>query len=154
SRATFPPPLVRLRLIAEIADKLSGSKQGTLALRELATVDGSAVARELSLVPKLAEFALRPLADLGLTMPDLCNFQSTDIDVLVPWWRDQFCKQDKFIHGANVPNARIVVSAALAAWERIAGEQVGCKLETARLTLADQLQHAILCSPAKGLRRT
>jgi hypothetical protein len=151
-RDDYPPALVRLQLLAKIADRLCGSDKGTLVLRGVATELAYPVSTELELIHDVAEFALGPLADLGLNMPDLCDFQRTDFETSVPWWCDRFCERADFLPGANIRNARLLVSAALAAWERIAGERVGDDLETAREALVKQVQDAILRSDPGGTR--
>jgi hypothetical protein len=129
----YPAPVVRLALMAHIADRLGVNGQAALhGLCPEAMVVGEPVmegqrdlrqiaATDLKLVPKMAAAILeQPLADIG-HFPELCGWNSYDFAPhgTVDNWVDTLRGRIPLYPEQTLSAARLIISGAVSAWVEV-----------------------------------
>ena len=145
-REHYPPPATRLTLLALVADAIGGSSAGTHALRGLLAPAPDAA------VEAVLDVALGKLPAVGHSLGELCDFHRDDFEDLVPGWCAKLHDRSDDIPLPDLKAARLTVSAALAAWERLASSHRGEMLEEARTDLARRTVAAVVGSAVEGER--
>jgi hypothetical protein len=156
-RSRYPPPLVRLALMAEMSDSLGVATTPLDSGIELEdATDGpgmfdgprdlrAAAAADLRAVPALAAAALAsPLPALP-DLPRLHGWDTADhlagrdFRAVVDAWRDGLLDRGDLDPERSLRAPVRVISAAVAAWTELAGESDGIRREEARAALAERL---------------
>jgi hypothetical protein len=145
-RDDYPPPATRLTLLALVADAIGGSAMGTQALRGLLNPKPDAA------IEAVLDVALGKLSVVGHSLGELCDFHRDDFENTVPGWRDKLHDRSDDVPLPDLKAARLTVSAALAAWERLASEHRGEALEEARMDLARRTVNAVAATAVEGER--
>jgi hypothetical protein len=121
-RATYPSPLVRLHLMAQVARTLKLNTDGLrgLDLEALAKGD-AAVQKELDLAKEVAQ-DLAKLTVGGKLLRTLSGFRADDFEIRVPEWSDQLRRAVEPEAEEFLESARLVVAGAVAAWSHVSAE--------------------------------
>ena len=146
-RDSYPSPTVRLGLLAGTVDRVTGSTRGTQELGGLVAWDPTHPVHKAVL-----DVALGELPGVSATLPALCDLGVAGFASDIESWRETFCGTDDRVPDRATRSARILVSAAFAAWEKIAVAKVDEALETARKNLCSRATAAILLGAPEGER--
>jgi hypothetical protein len=146
-RDNYPSPAVRLGLLAGAVDRVTSSTRGTDALGGLVALDAGDRVHKAVL-----DVALGELPGVGTTLPALCDLGASGFAAEIDSWRDTLRAGEPRVPVPSARSARIVVSAAFAAWDMIAASKVEQALETARQNLCSRAQAAILLGAPDGER--
>ena len=141
--AAYPPPVVRLELMACVADMVD--LPGSTAL---SSDPPGAV------VKAVAAAALAQLPGLNRTLIDVCDVQIARFGPTgaVGTWTDRLLTTDTFTAVPTHDTARWVVAGSLEAWRRIAAEPDPNARETNRARLAKVTIDALRSSAPPGTR--
>jgi hypothetical protein len=125
-RDSYPPAVVRLRFLQEVADQLGLNSTGAIRsidLEKLAAEDPSAN-RDLKLVPRVVEVSLDKLQCLPAALPELFAFDAADYgrDGQIDYWKNQLLQVKLAPAEESLRAARQIVSGALEAWREIASK--------------------------------
>jgi hypothetical protein len=145
-RNGYPPARTRLALLALTADRLSNSRAGTEVLKNFMPVTRDAT------LDAVIDAAFGKLPGLDHSLSVLFDFDRKMFVETVPAWCDKLTEQSDEIPDAETKSARILVGAALSAWDCIAGREHGKTLSTAIQDLAARTINAIIGSAAEGER--
>ena len=162
-KTTYPPPLVRLAIMAQVADQLMSTPaipgtDGTAALRGISLDAGAeSLEKEMKVVPAVVAFALSALPhDLG-TLQKLCGFDAE----IFRQPNGKVARWGRFLRGVgNMPvegrveTARQVTSGALSAWATLSADQLkneGVR-EVERQSLVAKTREILIRNAPQGTR--
>jgi hypothetical protein len=115
-RDGYPPPSMRLALLAEACDRLTGTVSGTKALRGLFQPEESA------LRAAVLDAALGVLPGLGGTLSDFWGGIPSTLSQDVAVWHNVLYEKEARDPQPDLKNARVLTAAAMTTWEKLAGE--------------------------------
>ena len=146
-RDNYPPPSTRLGLLATVVDRATGSSQGSDRLAGLVEWDADSPA-----LAAVLDTALGPLPGLGATLRSLCDVDGSGFAADIASWCETFSRREERIPVPSTRSARILLSAAFAAWDTIAASPPGHTLEAARSDLSTRATSAMLLGAPEGER--
>ncbi|MBV9958801.1 MAG: hypothetical protein JO360_10285 [Acidobacteria bacterium] len=163
-KTTYPPALVRLALMAQVADQLMSDAQGvpgtdgTAALRGIRLdAEAAKLETEMKVVPAVIAFSLKPLPrNLG-TLQELCGF---DAEIFRRSY-GKAAKWSRFLRDVGtmpveprVETARQLTSGALIAWAELSADQTKTEAvrEAERLSLVAKTQELLIRNAPQGTR--
>jgi len=115
-RDAYPSPAMRLALLAEACDRVTGSRSGTEALRDLIVPEAS------PLRTAVLDAALGVLPGLGTTLESFYAADSPAFTREVAQWQTLLEERDDRDPQPSVENAPVLTGAALATWETVAAK--------------------------------
>jgi hypothetical protein len=117
-RPLYPAPLVRLRLLAETADRLGLHGTETLCQAGVSQVDAADANCDLARVRCVVDVFMKTLPGLPVTLEELCGFRADEFrrgGAVDRWRRALRGLEDRSVE-STLRAARVVASASLAAW--------------------------------------
>lgn len=153
----YPPPIIRLALLARTAEKLKMDLGAALdgILIEAIAATSPRTQRDLGLVDEVVAFVRGPLRDQLGTLESLCGLEPQ----AAPWPHEKVERWAKLLRGQlSVPlerypeTARQLASGALCAWASVAGLADPANRAEQRAKLAARIKEAIVQSAAPGTR--
>jgi hypothetical protein len=156
SKPLYPAPVVRLALLASVADSLELHGQAALQWvdpRELtANADGEGAAVELGRLPAIvAALHSKPLGPLG-TFPDLCSWDKAEFSRQTSYWSAELVKPHLPQPEQTARSARWVLGGALRAWHWISAIDDNAKRKDKQATLNANLVPTLQKSREEGTR--
>jgi hypothetical protein len=115
-RDAYPSAAMRLALLAEACDRVTGTSTGTLALRNLVQPVDSAVRRAV------LDVALGVLPGTGQTLQYFCGLDMSGFARRVALWETALAENADQEPQPHVENALVLTGAALATWEKAAAQ--------------------------------
>ncbi|HLZ60704.1 MAG TPA: hypothetical protein VKR06_27470, partial [Ktedonosporobacter sp.] len=155
-RSRYPAPVVRLKLLADLADRLGldGSTRVQaygLDLRALTQANEEA-SSDAALISSIIDLALGPLPDLSATLPDLVIFRPEEFLTSEGDWSLVLLQQQDPVLQPDLRAARLITSATLCAWAKIAQLPEEQERARQRKVLAKRALDMILLSREEGTR--
>lgn len=145
-RSGYPPARTRLILLALTADRLSRSNVGADVLSDFMPVERDAT------VEAVIDAALGKLPGLNHSLPELFDFDPNIFIETIPAWREKLIEQSEDVPNAELKSARVLVGAALSAWDHVAGREQDKALGPAVQDLAKRTISTIIASAVEGER--
>jgi hypothetical protein len=115
-RDAYPSPAMRLALLAEACDRVTGTGSGTFALRNLLKPEAS------SIRSAVLDAALGVLPGLGTTLATFCAADPAGFAKDVTRWQSLFEEKDDREPQPQIENAPVLTGAALATWRKVAAK--------------------------------
>lgn len=116
-RSQYPAPAMRLALLAEACNGLTGDESGTAALRGKLQLQASQTRQAV------LDAALGVLPGIQRTLANFCDVNLTQFNRQVAIWQQVFERKDDQAPQPDIENAPYLTGAALAYWETIAGTE-------------------------------
>lgn len=113
-RDAYPSPAMRLALLADACDRVTGTGSGTSALCNLLKPEVNSTRRTV------LNAIVGVLPGLGMTLADFCSADLPGFAREVAVWQSVFEVKDNREPPPQVENAPVLTGAALAAWEKVA----------------------------------
>lgn len=122
-RSTYPSPLVRLHLMAQLARTLGLTADGLRGLDLEALADGDAAVRqEMDLAKEVAQDLIN-LTVAGKLLRTLSGFRVEDFEMRVPEWSDRLRQAGEPQAEERLESARLIVAGAVAAWSKVSAHE-------------------------------
>lgn len=160
-RGRYPAPLVRIALIAAMADRLGLSVADELREADVSSVGGfiegkpipAALQADLARVPDVATALVRYTLPGHDTMAALSDFSATDFEPGGSvWLRADHLVSNDGSQGRGVGVARALVSAGVVAWRHVAAVPDPAERANALKALGDGLVDRIISSAEEETR--
>jgi hypothetical protein len=155
-RPTYPAAVVRLALMAQVAERLGIDAASALRGVDLAAVaDSDARAkRDMESVYAVADFALGPLpGNLG-TLPELLRFSAKTFAPgrEVANWAQLLRRTGPIARECRLETGRQLASASLCAWVAITEDENGGRRQAKQTTLAERVKETLIANAPSGVR--
>lgn len=156
-RGSYPAPVVRLALMARLAQELDLDPEPPLRGLDLAAIAGThpLMARDLGVVPYAVEAALQPLPDGLGKLRDLCGYNPGDFLAKTHstrWWADALQWTQPPLPSRQLQTARLIAGGAVGAWSDLIEETPADDRPAAAQRLAARTCATLQASAEPGTR--
>lgn len=111
----YPPPSVRLRLMACAHDELLHTRDGENAVEPFAPVT-TPIERFVKVIPEIVEYCLAPLPEIGKNLAEITAFDGKAMRTTVRDWQDRYWSASYGAVDTDPEMPRLLAAAAMAAY--------------------------------------